>query len=409
MNDAQIKAKLKAGLPGKFNVDRGLYFRVTEEGSGFWILRYSIHGKRREFTLGRYGKPPEALTLSDARLQAAQTRADIKKGVDPIAEKHRSSLVSIKTVNQVAEDWLSDCQKRLEHPEIPERVYRKDIAPRIGQLAVDRVNPRDILGIVRAINESGRPTIANDGLTYCKQIFNHAIKLGLINSNPAIAFNVKDAGGLEKSRERILSLDELKIVFKVLRDNSLIFTRENYLAFALLVMLGVRKGELIGAQWSEFDFERKVWALSKERTKTSAGITIPLPDQIIPLFDELEVRANGSEYLFPSRRSSKRRKYISDDTLNHALAKMFGMKVDSNKKPMPNLLGSAGIVHFVVHDLRRTFRSLLASNGVPPHIAERCLNHKLRGVEGVYDRYDYLEERLEAINGIAEKVMPILK
>lgn len=408
MNDAQIKAKLKAGQPGKFNVDRGLYFRVTEEGSGFWILRYTIHGKRREFTLGRYGKPPEGLPLADARLEAAQTRASVKKGVDPIAEKHRSSLVSIKTVGHVAQDWLTECQKRLENPQIPERVYRKDISPKIGDLAIDRVNPTDILGIIRAINDSGRPTIANDALTYCKQIFNHAIKLGLIVNNPATAFNSKDAGGLEKSRDRILDLEELKTVFHVFRNNSSIFTRENYLAIALLVVLGVRKGELIAAKWEEFDFEEKVWKLSPERTKTSSGITIPIPDEITPWFKELAVRANGSEYLFPSRRASKRRGYISSDTLNHALAKLFGMKVDSKKKPLPNKLGEAGIAHFVVHDLRRTCRSLLASNGVPPHIAERCLNHKLRGVEGIYDRYDYFEERREALIQVAKKIVPLV-
>ncbi|TCO75279.1 Arm DNA-binding domain-containing protein [Chromatocurvus halotolerans] len=151
MNDAQIKAKLKAASPGKFTVDRGLYFRVTVEGSGFWILRYTTHGKRREFTLGRYGKPPEGMPLAEAKLAAAQTRAEIKKGIDPIAEKKRSELTKIKTINDVAADWLADCKNRLENPQIPERVYRKDIKPKIGELAVDRANAGDILSIIRSI------------------------------------------------------------------------------------------------------------------------------------------------------------------------------------------------------------------------------------------------------------------
>ncbi len=64
--------------------------------------------------------------------------------------------------------------------------------------------------------------------------------------------------------------------------------------------------------------------------------------------------------------------------------------------------------HFTVHDLRRTCRSLLASEGIPGHVAERCLNHKLKGVEGIYDRYDYFEERFEALNKIAQKLAPII-
>src|SRR5690606_31318480 len=149
------------------------------------------------------------------------------------------------------------------------------------------------------------------------------------------------------------------------------------------------------------DFSNHTWSIPSERTKTESGYTVPIPTSILQLLEELAFRANGSEYLFPARRASKRRQYISDDTLNHALSKMFGQKVDGKKKPYPNILGDAGIEHFVVHDLRRTCRSLLAANRVAPHIAERCLNHKLKGVEGVYDHHDYLDERREALTALA--------
>lgn len=72
------------------------------------------------------------------------------------------------------------------------------------------------------------------------------------------------------------------------------------------------------------------------------------------------------------------------------------------------MLGEAGLEHFTVHDLRRTCRSLLASLGVPSHIAERCLNHKLKGVEGIYNRHDYLNERREAFEKLACMLTPII-
>lgn len=408
MNDAQLKATLKAGKVGKYKVDTGLYFRITEQQSAFWILRYTIFGKRREMTLGRYGRPPEGISLSEAKLKALETRALVKQGLDPLAEKKRSQLPQFNTVNDVAQDWLKECERHLKNPNIPARVYRKDIAPYIGELGVNQVNSRDILQIIRAINKSGRPSIANDALNYCKQLFNHALKLDLLANNPAAPFTEKDAGGTEKSRDRALSLDEIKTVFEVFESHTDIMTRENYLALVFLLVLGVRKGELIAAKWSEFNFQEMIWALPEERTKTGAKINIPLPDALKPIFQELMVRANGSEHVFPSRRASKRRKYISDDTLNHALAKMFGQKVDSKKQPLPNILGEHGIEHFVVHDLRRTCRSLLAQNGVPSHVAERCLNHKTKGVEGIYDRYDYLEERRGALSMIANTLSKII-
>ena len=408
MNDAQLKVKLKARQAGKYTVDRGLYFRISEEGNGFWMLRYSINDKRREFVFARYGRPPECMSLADARLEAARLRSLINQGIDPAAEKKRTQLIALKTVDDIAQDWLGECRKRLENPQIPERVYRNDIAPYIGELDIERATALDILGIIRKINASGRPSIANDALHYCKQLFNHGVKLGLISNNPAIAFDVKDAGGIEQSRVRALSLEELKIVFRVFRERADVFTRENYLAMALLVILGVRKGELIAAQWSEIDLENKTWQLLPDRTKTGAGIVMPLPEATIPWLQELLVRSNGSAYVFPSRRASKRRAYISDDTLNHALAKLFGEKVDAKKNRLPNYLGEAGIEHFVVHDLRRTCRSLLAANGVPAHVAERCLNHKIRGIEGIYDRYDYMEERKVALNLLANHIAPLV-
>ncbi|MEC7310033.1 tyrosine-type recombinase/integrase [Vibrio crassostreae] len=408
MNDAQLKAKLKEGKVGKFKVDTGLYFRVTDQGNAFWVLRYSINGKRRELTIGRYGKVPEGIPLSDAKLQALQIRASIKNGTDPLAEKKRQQLPQFQTVDDVAKDWLTECERHLKNPQIPARVYRKDISPYIGELDVDKVSSRDIIQIIRLINQSGRPSISNDALNYCKQLFNHALKLDLLQNNPAAPFTEKDAGGTEKARERVLSLKEIETIFQVFREYSDIMTRENYLAIAMLIIFGVRKGELIAAQWSEFDFHNMNWALPAERTKTGVKIVIPIPEKTLNLFKELHVRANGSDYLFPSRRASRRRKYISDDTLNHALAKLFGKKVDSKKQPLPNILGEHGIEHFVVHDLRRTCRSLLAENGVPSHVAERCLNHKVKGVEGIYDRYDYLEERRSALNALSSLIIQII-
>ena len=64
--------------------------------------------------------------------------------------------------------------------------------------------------------------------------------------------------------------------------------------------------------------------------------------------------------------------------------------------------------HFTVHDLRRTCRSLLAQQGTPGHVAERCLNHKLKGVEGIYDRHDYFEERKDALDTLALHISAVV-
>ncbi|MFS1958035.1 tyrosine-type recombinase/integrase [Vibrio cyclitrophicus] len=409
MQDSELKKLQKLGKPVKKSLGRGLYFRVSAEGTGFWILRYSINKTRKEFTLGRYGSRADEISLKGARDKAAETRVKINQGIDPLAEKKRLNRKTYITVNNIAEKWLSICERELKNPQIPRRVYKKEIAPMIGDLSIKKVEPLDILAIVDKISQSGRPSIANDALAYCKQIFNRAIKEGAIKFNPAGALSIRDAGGSEKSRSRSLSFKELEITLNAMRENHHVFNRDNYLAFCLLVTLGIRKGELIAAKWSEFNFETKTWHLPEERTKTGKAISIPLPEEVLPWFRELSIKANGSEYLFPSRRFSKRRGYISDDTLNHALAKLFGNQgyIKKSKRELPNILGNKGIDHFVIHDLRRTCRSLLAELRVLPHIAEKCLNHKLKGVESVYDHYDYFSERAEALKKLAIQISDI--
>lgn len=335
------------------------------------------------------------MSLAEARAESAIMQRDIENNIDSLAEDKRVGKHKIETINELAEDWLADCDKRLKYPRIPRQVYRDYIAPTIGEMAVNQVTPLDVRETLRRIVEMGKPTRSNDALGYCKQIFRHGMKLDLVDTNPAEAFRINDAGGAEKSRDRALTVEELKRVFKAIRKHKDQFVRENYLALAILLALGVRKGELIGAKWNEFDFDSAVWHMPKERSKTGVPISVPLAKPVLGWLEELKIRAYGSEFVFPNRRASKRFGHISPDTLNAAIQKFFREDKMS-------------VEYFTVHDFRRTCRSLMEQLSVPPHIAERCLNHKLKGVEGVYDRYDYLEERRDALRDIAEMIAPLV-
>lgn len=66
-----------------------------------------------------------------------------------------------------------------------------------------------------------------------------------------------------------------------------------------------------------------------------------------------------------------------------------------------------GLDPFTIHDMRRTAKTLLASLGVQPHISERCLNHKIKGVEGIYDGYDYFAERKIALNALSDLLVQL--
>ncbi|MFZ2290493.1 MAG: integrase arm-type DNA-binding domain-containing protein [Halopseudomonas yangmingensis] len=394
-----VQAKIK-GAPGRFSDGGGLYLVVPKAGRAYWMLRFTSDKKRKEMTLGRV----EDLSLADARTEATLKMQQHRQGLDPLIAKQRSLHESIRSVDDLFADWHEGNIKRLKHHQIPFRVYSKDIAPVIGQMRPEAVTGRDIQRILRNIIESNRPTIANDALLYCKQLFNHGIKLDVVAGNPASAFTASDAGGIEKSRDRVLTLKEVTFAFKKFREETDSFTRDNYLACALLLSLGVRKSELTEATWNEFDLDGQTWYLPSERSKSGAAIDIPLPDLSIEWLKELKVRSFGSAYVLPNRRTSKV-PHMGKDTLNRAISKLFGREPGRAVQP-PNKMGD--LEHFTVHDLRRTCRSLLASIGVPGHIAERCLNHKLKGVEGIYNRHDYFDERRDALDRLAQHLAPLI-
>ncbi|WP_026376088.1 tyrosine-type recombinase/integrase [Aestuariibacter salexigens] len=393
LNDLRIKSLLKQGKPLKQSVGNGLYFRVSSSGTGSWAFMYTIQRKRKEISIGTY----PYMSLAEANLKAFELKSLVKSGKDPKIEKQRNESGEFNIVDDLACDWLKDCERRLKHPEIPARVYTKDIKPILGDIPLHDVNARDVRRVIERIlgGKIKRPTIANDALGFMKQLFRHGIKLDVINSNPADAFRPSDAGGVEKARDRVLSSAELEQLFTAINKHKIQFGYENRLAVQLLLLTGVRKNELLQMKWSELDLDNAVWTLPASRTKTSAEFRIPLSNSAVVMFTELKRPSSYSEYVFPNRRVSKRYPHVSPDTLNQAIS---------------NLLANddVDIAKFTVHDLRRTFRSLLAELKVPGHIAERCLNHKLKGVEGIYDKYDYFEERRLALEKLDKFIITLL-
>lgn len=393
---------LAKGQHSKTSDGNGLSFVVPKRGEPYWSLRYSFNEKRREKSLGKFRQ----LTLAEARGEAETIRAMLREGVDPLS---LSSLTkhSGMTFNELFQDMYENkLLKRLKRPDIPKSKYDNNVAKFIGHLKVEQVNAFHIRDILNIITDSGRPTVANDVLDLLNNLFKHAIQLNITLNNPASAFSYKDAGGDESCRERVLTIDEVEQVFSVFRKYPESFTRDNYLACCLLVVLGVRKSELIQAPWHEFDLDNAVWYLPKERTKKNfRAIKIPLPPLAVEWLKELKVRSHGSSYVFPARRKSSK-PYMGSDTVNSAINALFG--IDRSKKVQPpNRMGD--LEHFRVHDLRRTFRSIGSELKFQDDHLERCLNHKISKLDEIYNKHDFFEQRKEIHQAVSIALQPLLQ
>lgn len=391
VTDKTLRAWLNAGAVDR-GIGGGLTFVASTAGAlkakASWILRYRFGGANREKVLGRY---PD-VSLADARELARQNRARVQQGVDVAVEKRIEKLKSVERhdVAGLGKAWYErHIEKSYKYPEVVFRVLRLHINPVIGKLPIGEVRPVHIDKVLTKIVEGGAPTVANDALRYLFRMFHFAVKRKWVDTNPAYGFEMSDAGGTEESRERWLNKDELVELATDMRE-TISFGRQNELAVWLLLALCVRKMELLSARWDEFDLEKGVWSLKSSRTKMKLSIAIPLAPQVLLWLEEVKVFACGSEFLFPARRLIRKKNgvsrtnrfgHVSPDTLNVAL------------KRLPR----DGMEHFTVHDMRRTARTHMAALGVDRFVAERALNHKVRDVEGIYNKYDYFEDRKIAL------------
>jgi integrase len=394
LTDIQIRGWLKAGERFEGRGDGGglsLRFREGDAGAS-WRFRYRFDGKQRVINLGSYA----VLSLANARKAAKELAARVALGYDVAGEKQERKREAVAKIEKEKNAWtvamLADeyfertILGRWKHPNIVRARIENDIKPAIGKMKAENVRPCDIDAMIQAVVKRGAPTVANDVLRWTKRIFDFGIKRQVVEINPSAAFNLADAGGKEEGRKCWLTRDEIIKLFAAMREKAGSFTIQNVHAVRLLLLLAVRKEELIAARWQEFDLDKAVWHLPEERTKTGAAIDIPLPPAAVDTLRELHRLACGSAWVFPARKMQSRMvPHIDLNTLNAALAKHI--------KPL-----LADVPPFTIHDFRRTARTHLAALGVDLHIAERCLNHKLKGVEGIYNRHDYFAERKKALN-----------
>ena len=364
----------------------GLYLRKQTREGASWTLRYRFAGREHWLALGNYPDMP----LAQARIEARQARVQLDKQQNPISVRRATQDEQRQrgSFKELCEDWYrNEIEGRnLKHPGVPRRHLDNYLLPKLGRFDAADVSAADIARMLDGLKNRA-PTSANDLLRFTRRIFAFGVRRRVVPSNPAADFSPRlDAGGTEKARSRALSTDELGVLFEAIRKSPT-FGGDNLLAIKLLLALCVRKGELLGARWTEFDLDGKtdqgaVWHLPASRTKTGEGLDIPLAATVVEWFTALRTLAAGSEYVFPKRRRDPRQRvpHMGIDTLNVAMQRV-----------------SHGLEHFTLHDLRRTARTHLAALGVRREVAERCLGHKLRGVEGTYDRHDYFKERRLAL------------
>jgi integrase len=358
--------------PGRYSDGDRLFLAISEH-SKRWVFLYSFHGKRREMGLGAVSK----ISLAGARNKAAECRALLARGIDPLdAKKAASGTSGAHTFGQCADDFIRSKRSFWRsniHAGQWVTTIRDYCAP-IMDIPVDKIDTALVLSVLKPI-WSRIPETASRLRGRIENILDAARARGLIpddKANPA-----RWRGHLEHllSRRQKLTRKHFSAMPYAEIPNFIARLRSHEsmpaLALEFLILTAARSGEVRGARWDEIDFGSKIWTIPGERMKAGIPHRVPLCTRAVAILEHLS-SARTSPFVFPGRRY---RKPVSNTGLLELLAAL-------NAGP-------------TVHGFRSAFRDWCGDQtSFPRELAEAALAHRTSdAVELAYRRSDALERR----------------
>jgi integrase len=389
----------------------GLFARVSPKGRVTFILytRYPGSPNPSRRAVGVY----DGANLQKVREKARHWLDLISRGIDPAEEERALKIAAERkranSFRNVCEDFFAEKLKGERRGYEVERDIRKNfLGPWNGRPIVD-IEPEDIAAIIKAKVRDGAPVQARNLLGFAKRLFQWAVDQHAygLKVNPAVMLKPTALCGDKVVRERNLSDEE---VFAFSRAAE----RMRYPygpIYRLLLLTGLRLNEVVDAKWSEFDLAKGTWTIPASRMKGKNGKArdhvVPLTDDILKVINRLPRFATG-EYLFSTNYGGKRKPcWISSEVKNKLDARML-RTLRAMAKKRGDDPRKVTLEHWQNHDLRRVVRSGLSKLKIVDEVAEAVLAHRRKGIQGVYDRHDYLAEKKEALQLWAGRLRDIV-
>jgi integrase len=353
----------------------GLYVRITPAGSKtFTIVARDPTGRQvwRGVKGAIVGDP-----LDDVRARAREGLRRLKAGQDPFPP----ALPPADTFGAVVDNFLVlhvEANGLRSRPEI-ERCLNKYVLPLWRGREFEDIRRSDVTRLLDGIVKDHGARQADYVLAIVRGVMNwQASRLDDYVS--PIVRRMARSKPAERKRERILSDDELRTLWPLLGDCGGFGA-----LLKLLLLSGQRREKVASMRWADVSIDG-VWSIPAEAREKGNARELALPALALDAV-RAQPRISGNEYIFAGRTGGCFRGF---------------------SKPKGALDKKAGIAPWVLHDLRRTARSLMSRAGVRPDVAERVLGHVIAGVEGVYDRHQYSAEKADALARLAALVERIL-
>ena len=361
--------------------EAGLILRVGLKKKS-WAIKYTLDGRRKKYTLPQ---DYPNIGLADAIKECKRIRSEADKGKDPLGKKQ--SWKEAPTVCVLMEFYFENNEMAAKSRTEGERINKKDILPIIGDMKATELTRVAVKSLHKGIADRGAKVAANRTVELLRRAYNCAFEEELITHNPFP--NLKKIKASEAPRERILKDSEIKILWEALEAESPNMRD----VLRLLLLLGQRSTETMSMAVCDIDQETKEWTVPAIRTKNGKPNVLPLP----PLaWGIIEPRLNNEKWIFPSAYNTTRKVSRGDG------------HTKSTNDARRRLRAATGIDGWTGHDLRRTCRTIMAREGVLPHIAEQVLGHIQGGVEAIYDQHSYLKEKRAALEKVSNSIGKVL-
>ncbi|MDE1547134.1 integrase arm-type DNA-binding domain-containing protein [Dechloromonas agitata] len=371
----------------------GLVLQVSKSGTKSWLLRVLVGGKRREIGLGGF---PD-VTLAGARDAARATKAKIKAGIDPVAERlaARSALAaavaSSLTFKQAAEKYIEANEAGWKNPKHAAQwtsTLETYAYPTIGNLQLSHIDTSHVVGILEAIWNTKTET-ASRLRGRIESVLDWAKVRGYRKGeNPArwkghLDHILPARNKVQKVRHHA-ALDYRDIGAFLAALKAVDGMGARALEFAILC--ASRSNEVRGATWGEIDQKSGVWVIPAERMKAEREHRVPLSPASLAVLESLP-RMAGTDLIFPNAKND----VLSDMTLTAVIRRM---NEASTKDGGDGWNDSAGKV-ITAHGFRSTFRDWAGeTTAYPREVIEHALAHQLKDkAEAAYQRGDLLDKR----------------
>jgi integrase len=386
LSDTAIRNAKPGSKPLRLFDGGGLYLEVAPSGGKWWRLKYRHSGKEKRLSLGIY---PD-VSLKTARARRESARQQLAEGEDPSllrqAAKEAEQKKTINTVQSVSRAWLahrSSAWVDRTHKMIGASL-ENDVFPKLGERAIDSVQPADIRALVQSIEARGAGETAARVFQRLRAIFRYAIAHDLVTTDPTYPLKPAEIFKPRKTAHRA-AMNESEVPTFLKKLDAYGGDPMTQAALTLLMMTATRPGELRGARWEEFDERTAGWRIPAQRMKMKTEHSVPLSKQALALLKRIRKLSGTSPWLFPSPFYPD--KPLSDGTLNSALAR----------------LGYKGIA--TAHSFRTLFSTCANEAGWNSDVIEKQLSHEERnGVRAAYNRAQWLDERAKLMRWWSDRL-----